>query len=140
MAVIGSMIASNAGFAVLKNTIQNGREIGGVLGSLANMVGAEEDLRARGNRKNSSIWSKVFGKDADMMEEFQALQDIKQKRAELKSMIQLYADFTWDEYVAYEAKMRVQRKEEAEEREKAIAQLYQSQKSLTDMCPISHTD
>jgi hypothetical protein len=57
------------------------------------------------------------------MEEFQALQDIKRKRAELKSMIQLYADFTWDEYVAYEAKMRIKRKEEAEEREKAIAQL-----------------
>ena len=123
MAVIESMIAFDAGFAVRKKTIQNGREIGGVLGSLANMVGAEEDLRARGNRKKSSIWSKAFGKDADMMEEFQALQDIKRKRAELKSMIQLYADFTWDEYVAYEAKMRIKRKEEAEEREKAIAQL-----------------
>ena len=40
MAVIESMIAFNAGFAVLKTTIQNGREIGGVLGSLANMFGA----------------------------------------------------------------------------------------------------
>ena len=38
-------------------------------------------------------------------------------------MIQLCADFTWDEYVAYEAKMWVKRKEEAEEGEKAIAQL-----------------
>ena len=94
MAVIGSMIAFNAGFAVLKSTIQNGREIGGVLGSLANMVGAEEDLRARGERKKSSIWSKL-GKSAYMMEEFQDLQDIKRKRAELKSMVQLYADFTW---------------------------------------------
>ena len=111
MGVIESMIAFNAGFAVLKNTIQNGREIGGVLGSLANMIGAEEDLRDRGNRKKSSIWSKAFGKDADIMEEFQALQDIKRKRAELKSMIQLYADFTLDEYVAYEAKMRIKRKE-----------------------------
>ena len=57
------------------------------------------------------------------MEEFQALQDIKRKRAELKSIIMLDADFIWDEYVAYEAKMRIKRKEEAEEREKAIAQL-----------------
>ena len=38
-------------------------------------------------------------------------------------MIQLYADFIWDEYVSYEAKMQVKRKEEAEERKKAIAQL-----------------
>jgi len=123
MAVLESIMAFNAGYAVLKNTIQNGREISGVLGSLANMIGAEEDLRAKGNRKKSSIWSKAFGKSADMMEEFQALQDIKRKRAELKSMIQLYADFTWDEYVAYEAKVRVQRKQEAEEREKAIARI-----------------
>ena len=103
MAVIVSMIAFNAGFAVLKTTIENGRKIGAVLGLLANMARAEQDLRARGNRKKSSIWSKAFGKDADMMEEFQALQDLKRNRAELKSMIQLYADFTWDEYVAYEA-------------------------------------
>lgn len=123
MAVIEFMIAFNAGYAVLKNTIQNGKEIGGVLGSLANMVGAEEDLRARGERKKSSIWSKAFGKGADMMGEFQALQDLKRKRSELKSMEQLYADFTWDEYVAYESKMRVKRKEEAEEREKAIAKI-----------------
>ena len=81
MAVIGSMIAFNAGFAVLKKTIENGREIGGVLGSLANMVGTDEDWRARCNRKKSSILSKAFGKDADMTEEFQALQDIKRKRA-----------------------------------------------------------
>ena len=81
MAVIESVITFNASFDVLKKTIQNGPEIGGVLGSLANMVGTEEDLRARGNRKKSSILSKVFGKDADMTEEFQALQDIQRKRA-----------------------------------------------------------
>ena len=46
MAVIESVIAFNASFAVLKKTIQNGRKIGGVLGSLANIVGTEEDLRA----------------------------------------------------------------------------------------------
>ncbi len=54
-----------------------------------------------------------------MMEEFQTLQDIKRKRAQPKSMIQLYADFTWDEHVAYEAKMPVKCKEEAKERDKA---------------------
>ena len=101
MVVIESMIVFNAVFAVLKTTIQNGREIGGVLGSLANMVGAEEDLRARGNRRKSSILYKAFGKDADMMDEFQALQVLKRYRAKLKSMVQLYADFNWNQYVPY---------------------------------------
>ena len=57
------------------------------------MVAAEEDLRARGNLRKSSILSKAFGKDADMMEEFQALQVLKRNRAKLKSMVQLYDDF-----------------------------------------------
>ena len=70
------MIAFNAIFAVLKTTIKNGREEGEVLGSLANTVEAEEDLRVRGNRKKSSIWPKAFCKYTDMREEFEALQDI----------------------------------------------------------------
>lgn len=57
------------------------------------MVGAEEDLRARGNRRKSSILYKALGKDAGMMDEFQALQVLKRNRAKLKSMFQLYADF-----------------------------------------------
>ena len=43
--------------------------------------------------------------------------------SELKHMIQLYADFTWDEYLAYEAETRVSFKEEAYEWEKAAAKL-----------------
>lgn len=43
--------------------------------------------------------------------------------SELKHMIQLYADFTWDEHLAYEAETRVRFKEEAYEREKAAAKL-----------------
>ena len=74
------------------------------------MVGAEEDLRARGNRRKSSILYKAFGKDAGMMDEFQALQVLKRNRAKLKSMVQLYADFNWNEYVADKAKMRVWQK------------------------------
>ena len=64
MAVIESMIIFNADFAVLKKTIHNGNDIGSFLSSLANMVGAGADLRARGNRKKFSIWSKAFGRNA----------------------------------------------------------------------------
>ena len=122
--MLAELAAFNAGYAVLKTTFANGREISGALGSLANMVGAEEDLRARGNRKKSSIWSKAFGKDADLFEEFQALEDIKAKRKEMESLCRLFAPSgTWNAFLTYEAKVRVQRKEEAEEREKAIAKM-----------------
>lgn len=74
------------------------------------MVGAEEDLRARGDRRKSSILSKAFGKDAGMMDELKALQVLIRNREKLKSMVQLYADFNWNEYVADKAKMRVWQK------------------------------
>ena len=85
------------------------------------MVGAEEDLRARGNRRKSSILYKAFGKDAGMMDEFQALQVLKRNRAKLKSMVQLYADFNWNGYVPYKAKMRVwQKKRPKNERKPSL--------------------
>ena len=121
--MLAELAAFNAGFAVIKQTVLNGKDITSALGSLSNMLSAEEDLKARGNRKKNNIWTKVAGKSADDFEEFIALNQIKENRKELESMVRLYASFSWDDFIAYEAKMRKKRKEEAEERERAIAKL-----------------
>ena len=114
--MLAELAAFNAGFAVIKQTVLNGKDITQALGSLSNMVGAEEDLRAAGNRKKKSVWSKLAGKNTDDFEEFISLHQIKEQRKELESMVRLYASFSWDDYLAFEAKMRVKRKKEAEER------------------------
>jgi len=45
-----------------------------------------------------------------------------EKRKELESLCRLYAKpGTWDKFIDFEAKMRVQRKKEAEQRQKQIA-------------------
>ena len=119
--MLAELAAFNAGFAVIKQTVLNGRDITDALGSLSNMVGAEEDLKAAGNRKKKSIWSKIAGKNSDDFEEFISLHKIKEQRKELESMVRLYASFSWDDYIAFEAKMRVKRKREAEERERMKA-------------------
>ena len=119
--MLAELAAFNAGFAVIKQTVLNGKDITQALGSLSNMVGAEEDLRAAGNRKKKSVWSKLAGKNTDDFEEFISLHQIKEQRKELESMVRLYASFSWDDYLAFEAKMRVKRKKEAEERERMIA-------------------
>ena len=86
------------------------------------MVGAEEELKARGNRKKDGLFSKVMGKSADDFDEFLALQQILEKRKELESLCRLYAKpGTWDKFIDFEAKMRVQRKKEAEARQRQIA-------------------
>ena len=113
--MLAELAAFNAGFAVIKQTVLNGKDITQALGSLSNMVGAEEDLRAAGNRKKKSVWSKLAGKNTDDFEEFISLHQIKEQRKELESMVRLYASFSWDDYLAFEAKMRVKRKKEAEE-------------------------
>jgi hypothetical protein len=119
--MLAELAAFNAGFAVIKQTVLNGKDITQALGSLSKMVGAEEDLRAAGNRKKKSVWSKLAGKNSDDFEEFISLHQIKEQRKELESMVRLYASFSWDDYLAFEAKMRVKRKKEAEERERMIA-------------------
>ncbi len=119
--MLAELAAFNAGFAVIKQTILHGKDITSALGSLSNMVAAEEDLRAAGNRKKKSVWSKLAGKNTDDFEEFISLHQIKEQRKELESMVRLYATFSWDDYLAFEARMRVKRKREAEEREKIIA-------------------
>jgi len=121
--MLAELAAFNAGFAVIKQTVLNGKDISTALGSLSSMLGAEEDLKARGARKKKNIWTKVAGKSADDFEEFVALNEIKEQRKELESIVRLYANFSWDDFIAYEAKMRKKRKEEAEERERAIARM-----------------
>ena len=63
-----------------------------------------------------------MGKSADDFDEFLALEQIAEKRKELESMCRLYAKpGTWDKFIAFESKMRVQRKQEAEARQRQIA-------------------
>ena len=64
-----------------------------------------------------------MGKAADDFDEFLALEHITEKRKELESICRLYAPIgTWDRLIEYEAKMRKQRKREAEERQRWFAQ------------------
>ena len=76
-------------------------------------IGAEEDLWARGNRNKNNIWTKVHGKSADDFSEFVSLNEIRSKRKKLESMVSLYASFRWDDFIAYEVKIRKKHKEEA---------------------------
>ena len=71
----------------------------------------------------NGLFSKVLGKAADDFDKFLALEKIAEKRKELESICRLYAPIgTRDRFIEYEAKMRKQRKRDAEERQRQIAQ------------------
>ena len=65
---------------------------------------------------------KFIGKLADDFDEFLALEQIAEKRKELESLFRVYAKSgTWNKFIAFENKMRVQRKQEAEAKQRQIA-------------------
>ena len=121
--MLAELAAANAAYTTIKTFVLNGKEITDVLSPLKSLVTAEEELRARGNRKKNGFFSKMLGKAADDFDEFLALEQMAEKRKELESICRLYAaPGTWDRFIEYEAKMRKQRKREAEERQRQIAQ------------------
>ena len=49
--MLAELAAANAAYATISKFIANGKEISDALAPLKNLVGAEEELKARGNRK-----------------------------------------------------------------------------------------
>jgi len=122
--LLAELAAANAAYSTIKKFIANGKEVSDFLAPLKNLVGAEEELKARGNRKSNGLFAKIMGKTGNDFDEFMALEKLSEQRKELESMCRLYAKSgTWDKFLAFEAKMRVERKREAEARQKQIAQV-----------------
>ena len=111
--MLAELAAANAAYSTIKKFVSNGKEVSDFLAPLKNLVSSEEELKARGNRKKDGLFSKVMGKSADDFDEFIALQQIQEQRKELESICRLYGKpGTWDSFLAFEAKMRVQRQKQ----------------------------
>lgn len=122
---MAEIAAANAAFAVLKQTVMNGRDLMSAGKAISSLVNAEEELRNRGNKKKNSFWRKVGGNEGSDLEEFMALEELKQKRAELESMMRLYGrGGLYNDWVRFQVEARKRRQREIEEakqkREKAI--------------------
>lgn len=112
--MLAELAAFNAGFAVVKQFVANGRDLSDAMGAIGKMVSAKEDLRKRGERKKKSFMSVIGGKSEDDFEEFMALEKIKNAEKELESMMKLYGRAgLWDDWVRFQAEARRKRREEA---------------------------
>jgi len=117
--MLAELAAANAAFGVIKQAISNSRELADVGKSIAAFVGAEEDLKAKAEARKKSPWNKVLGKDANLFDEFLALEKIQQQKAQLQSHMRLYGrPGMYDAWVEYQAKARKARKEAIAQREK----------------------
>ena len=122
--MLAELAAANAAFGVIKQAISNSRELADVGKSIAAFVGAEEDLKAKAEARKKSPWNKVLGKDANLFDEFLALEKIQQQKAQLQSHMRLYGrPGMYDAWVEYQAKARKARKEAIAQREKERQEL-----------------
>ena len=100
--MLAELAAANAAFAVIKQAVQNGKEIAAAGNAVAEFVGAKEKLQAKAQKKGG-------GSD---LEEFMALEKLKQQEDELKT-IMIYAGRPglWNDWQKFQAKARVARRE-----------------------------
>ena len=110
MAILESIAAANAAYSVIKTALGNGKETAGVISSIGKFLAAEDDIKQAVQKKKNSPLTAITGGDEGDWEEFQALENIRQKRAELESYCRLYAPAgTWDRWIAWQNEARKQR-------------------------------
>ena len=106
--------AANAAYAVIRKAVENGRELTSVGKQIAAFTHATDDLAKHAHKKKNSIWSNFTGKDESDLEEFMALEEIKQKENELKQMmIYLGRPGLHSDYVRFCVEARKKRQEAA---------------------------
>jgi len=79
--MLGELAAANAAFQIIKQTVQNGGEIAKAGKAIGQFLTAKEDLMREGNKKRARG---VGGND---LEEFMALEQIREKENELKQLM-----------------------------------------------------
>ena len=110
MPILESIAAANAAYAIIKTAIGNGKETASVIGAVGKFLTAEEDIKAAVQKKKNSPLTAITGGEEGDWEEFQALEDIRQKRKELESHIRLYGlPGQWDRWIQWQNEARKQR-------------------------------
>ena len=127
MSVLATIAAANAAYGVIKQCLANGNEINGLIGQVGKFLTAEDELKDAVKRKKSSPITAITGGAEGDWEEFQALEDLKEKRRELESWCRLYGPpGTWDKWQLYQAEARKARRAAQKQKEKERAELMQA--------------
>jgi len=107
--MLAELAAANAAFAVIKQCVQNGRELTAAGTAIANFVTAKEELQRKGNKKKGKG---VGGHD---LEEFMALEKIREQEEQLKQiMIYTGRPGLWHDWQRFQAEARKSRRVQEE--------------------------
>jgi len=127
MAILETIAAANAAYSVIKKCLENGREVKDMVGHVGKFLNAEDELKDAVKRKKSSPIAAITGGSEGDWEEFQALEKLKEQRAELESWCRLYGPpGTWDRWIAWQAEARKARKAALRQQEKEREELIEA--------------
>ena len=112
MAILETVMAANAAYGVIRQCLQNGKEVTGLVSEVGKFLHAEETLQEEYKKRQNNPFAKALGKDINDWEHFQHIEEMARKRKELESWCKLYGPpGTWDRWVKFQADARIARKE-----------------------------
>ena len=107
--MLAELAAANAAFAVIKQCVQNGRELTAAGEAIAKFVTAKEELQRKGSKK------KARGVNTPDLEEFMALEKIREQEEQLKQfMIYAGRPGLWSDWQKFQAEARKSRRVQEE--------------------------
>jgi hypothetical protein len=126
--MIEYVAAANAAYKIIKTAVQNGRELTSVGKAIGDFTLAQDKLRSQGHAKKNSIWSAFKGtKDENTIEEFMALEKIREQEEELKKlMIYVGRPGLHQDYVRFCVEARKNKQKAEADRKKQIADFWKS--------------
>ena len=106
------LVVANSAFQIIKQTLENGREIHSAGSAIATFIGAEDKLKQDLHKKKNSLWTNFLGKTDNDLEEFMALESIRIKQEKLREYMQLFGRANlYTDYIQFCATARRDRKE-----------------------------
>jgi len=102
--MLAELAAANAAFGIIKQFVSNGKELSGCVQQISDFVFSKEELEKKASKK------KLKGGGTDL-EEFMALEQIREKEEELKKMmIYLGRPGLWQDWQRFQAEARKSRR------------------------------
>ena len=103
--MLAELAAANAAFAIIKQAVQNGRELADAGSAITKYVGAKEELARRAKKKKRPNTA-----NSDL-EEFMALEKLRQQEEQLReTMIWSGRPGLWSDWQKYQAQARKSRR------------------------------
>ena len=116
--MLAELAAANAAFSVIKQFVSNGKELSGCAKHISDFVFSKEEIEKNLKKK------KARGAGGADLDEFMALEQIREKETELKQMmIYLGRPGLWQDWQAFQAEARKSRRYQEKMAEKRRQEL-----------------